>query len=142
MQLDTLAVAGCGETEITATTGSFSGDLADGISILDLSETVDIERMVGILHQHCGISDLHLGVILDPFDELGDADRTNNVAMLPVAVEDCAGGSDISVDSFPIQRRVIFAVSTKQARNFTFHRVHTAVSPTCSQDCRRRRSTS
>ena len=64
--------------------------MADGATTLNLGEFISIESIAGDIYKYCR-EGVHLGVILDPFNDVYETDETDNTAMIPVAINDCGG---------------------------------------------------
>ena len=58
---------------------------------MNLGGLIDIESIAGDLYKFCDLEGVHLGVILDPFNDVHETDEDDNVATIPVTVTDCAG---------------------------------------------------
>ena len=67
------------------------GNVNDGSTTVSLGGLIDIESIAGDLYKFCDIEGVHLGVILDPFNDVHETDEDDNVATIPVTVTDCAG---------------------------------------------------
>ncbi len=69
----------------------FLGDLVTGT--VSLHGVLNLEPVIGQVLTLCGMDGVHLGVILDPFNELDELDESvsSNTAAIPITINDCAG---------------------------------------------------
>ena len=67
------------------------GDFIDGATVVNLGGLIDIESIAGDLYKFCDMEGVHLGVIVDPFNDVYETNENDNIAMIPVSVTDCAG---------------------------------------------------
>ena len=58
---------------------------------MSLGGLIDIESIAGYLYKFCDLEGVHLGVILDPFNDVHETNEDDNIATIPVTVTDCAG---------------------------------------------------
>ena len=68
----------------------FVAYMADGMTF-NLGEFISTESIVGDLYKFCNMEGLHLGVIVNPFNEVHETNEDDNTRAIPVTINDCGG---------------------------------------------------